>query len=197
MILLPSNPATRAFLRHLLGRRSLFDAVAEGRLQIRHHYRLQLFGPDGRQYEECESSNIVPAEGIEANLFTLERGGTQYAQKYVLLFKNNYTPVSGDTMALFPGAGVANEASEYTQATRPLWNIVDPVAGVVTNAASPAVFTFNGTINVYGAALSTNNTKGGTGGKLMSATRFSGTLPKVPNSGDTGNVTVQQTMTSV
>lgn len=196
MIIIPSDIAAWAkMLRHRLGKRLLFDAVSENRLLIGHTYRFDLWR-NGELIDQWCGDNLVPAEGINRNQLTLERGGTQFATKYLLVFKNNYVPVAGDTMALFPGSGVANEASEYSEAVRPTWTVVDPVAGVITNAASPGVFTFNATINVFGSALSTNSTKNGAGGFLMSATRFSGTLPKTPNSGDVGKVTLQQTMTS-
>lgn len=90
---------------------------------------------------------------------------------YVFLFKANYTPLLTDTMSTFPT--LAQELiTEYDEATRPLFVYGASVNGVVDNIASPAVFTFNTPVRVYGAGLSTSNVKGDLTGFLVDAKLF-------------------------
>jgi hypothetical protein len=60
---------------------------------------------------------------------------------------------------------------------------------VITNSASVAVFSINGTTTVGGAFLTSNNTKGGTTGILFSASDFTAPGDRAVVSGDTLNVT--------
>jgi len=59
----------------------------------------------------------------------------------------------------------------------------------VTNTASKAVFTINGTTTVGGAFLTSNDTKGGTTGTLFSAADFQSPGDRSVVSGDILNVT--------
>jgi hypothetical protein len=60
---------------------------------------------------------------------------------------------------------------------------------VITNSASPAAFTINGTTTVGGAFLISNSTKGGTTGTLFSAADFASPGDRSVANGDTLNVT--------
>jgi hypothetical protein len=62
---------------------------------------------------------------------------------------------------------------------------------VISNSASVAVFSINGTVTVAGAFLTSNNTKGGTTGILFSASDFQSPGDRAVVSGDTLNVTYQ------
>ncbi len=57
----------------------------------------------------------------------------------------------------------------------------------MTNSASKATFSINATTTVYGIFCTTNSTKGGTTGTLISATDFASS--KGADSGDTLEVT--------
>jgi len=90
---------------------------------------------------------------------------------YVGLYKGNYTPILTDTISTFPT--VAEElTTEYDEATRPVFVYGASVNGIVDNTASPAVFTFNTSVRVYGAFLSTSSTKGDLTGYLCDAQLF-------------------------
>ena len=93
---------------------------------------------------------------------------------YIGIYKNNYTLVAGDVASTFAGAGVANEIStEIDETTRPVWTEAGVTSKTITNSASPAAFTANTTVSAYGAFLISNNTLGGTTGKLVAASKFS------------------------
>jgi hypothetical protein len=84
------------------------------------------------------------------------------------------------------------EVTAYSQATRPVAtfaaaSLADP--SVITNSASPAVYSINGTTTVGGAFLTTDNTKGGTTGTLFSAADFASPGDRSVVSGDTLTVT--------
>jgi hypothetical protein len=84
------------------------------------------------------------------------------------------------------------EVTAYSQATRPqavfaAATTADP--SVITNSASVAVFSINGTTTVGGAFLTSNNTKGGTTGILFSASDFTSPGDRAVVNGDTLNVT--------
>ena len=46
-----------------------------------------------------------------------------------------------------------SEIGDYTEVTRPTWDVVDSTAGVLTNASSPAEFSINATVTVAGALI--------------------------------------------
>lgn len=129
---------------------------------------------NGEVIDKWEEHNIVTDEGLNYILDSALSGASANTVHYVGLFKNNYTPIAGNVMATFPGAGVANEAnSEYNEASRPTWTEAGVSAKTITNSASPATFTFNTSVTIYGAFLSSSSTKAGTSGNLISAAKFS------------------------
>lgn len=128
---------------------------------------------NGEVIDAWDDRNIVVDEGLNYILDASLSAGTPSTAWYVGLFKNNYTPVYNNIAATFGGAGVANEVTtEYTEATRPAWVDAGASAKTITNAASPAVFTFGTGVTVYGSFLISNATKGGTTGTLASASKF-------------------------
>lgn len=84
----------------------------------------------------------------------------------------------------------------YTSPTRPVWT---PPASTATasidNMAAVAHLTMAtaGTINVTGAALLTNSTRGGTTGVLISASKYAAT--RVFQNGDTYDVGYRVSLT--
>ena len=150
---------------------------------------------DGQVIDRWYDSNIVVDEGLNYILDAALSGATAHTTHYLGLFKNNYTPISSNVMATFPGAGVALEAnSEYNEATRRTWNEAGVSAKTITNSASPATFTFNTTVTIYGAFLSSDSTKAGTTGTLVSAAKFSSARSMLAN--DVLNVTYTITASS-
>ena len=83
------------------------------------------------------------------------------------------------------------ELAIYSEANRPTLTLGSVASKSVDNSASKATFTINATDDVYGAFLSTNNTKSGTTGVLYGAVDFSSAQSVV--SGDVLLVTVTLT----
>lgn len=119
------------------------------------------------------SGNIVVDQGLNHLLDVAISNGTQQSTWYVGIFKNNYSPVAGDTASDFAGAGKGNEANaEIDEAVRQTY--VEPGVSnkAITNTASPAVFTANTSVSIWGGFLISDNVLGGTSGVLLAASRF-------------------------
>ena len=139
------------------------------------HYEFKLLDPDGNLIREWELDNLVVNQGLNDLLNVYLNAGSQKTQWYVGLFQGNYAPSLTDTASNW--AANAPEASNYTSATRPVWTPAAASAQSITNSASPASFTFNANITLYGIALVSNNVIGGTGGTLFSEAAFAAPQP--------------------
>lgn len=125
-----------------------------------------------------EGDNLIPVEGL-AHILSVALGATpKPAGYYLALFSGAAAPASNWTGATF--AAVASEivsmTEGHTSPTRPVWTPPASTAtGSIDNIASAATVTIAtaGTLNVTGAALLTDSARGGTTGKLISATKYS------------------------
>lgn len=154
-------------------------------------YTVECFDKDGKLKWVAESSNLVVNVGLQymagTALTTTSQITTWYLGLYGAAASNN--PAAGDTMALHGGW---TEVTDYTEATRPAATFAAATnanPSVVTNTASKAVFSINGTTVVGGAFLTSNNTKSGTTGTLFSAADFAAPGDRSVVSGDILNVT--------
>jgi hypothetical protein len=112
---------------------------------------------DGRKLSERIDENLCPDEYIDYFLGASMAGVAPVTSWYILLFSDNHTPAVGDTYAI-PGF---TEAVGYDEATRPVWDDAGVSAKSMTNTASKASFTMDGTdATIYGAALVSDSTKG-------------------------------------
>jgi hypothetical protein len=154
---------------------------------------MQCFDKDGNLKWEAKSENLVVNVGLKDMNDKYFTGSAYTAAWYIGLYgaaaSNN--PAAGDTAASHAGW---TEVTAYSQATRPqavfaAATTADP--SVITNSASPAVYSINGTTTVGGAFLISNSTKGGTTGTLFSAADFQSPGDRSVASGDTINVTYQ------
>ena len=138
-----------------------------------HHYRR------GELLHFCnQGPNTFTTEGMARILNIVFRAQTTEAAIYVGIFKNNVTPAVGDTAAAKLGAagtyGECQDAHYVSPATnKPAYTIASTSTASCTNAASPASFTMNAGITVYGAFLSTAAAKTATNGTLFCAKAFS------------------------
>jgi hypothetical protein len=87
------------------------------------------------------------------------------------------------------------EIADYSESVRQTLTLGTVSAKSVSNTASKAVFSINGTATVGGAFVVTNSTKSGSTGTLVGAGAFTGGDKSV-GSGDTLNVTVTLTASS-
>lgn len=154
---------------------------------------------DGNIKWTAQSPNLVVNVGLQDMNTKYFSGSAYTAAWYIGLYgaaaSNN--PAAGDTAASHAGW---TEVTAYSQATRPAATFgtattADP--SVISNSASPATFSMNGTTTVGGAFLISNNTKGGTTGTLFSAADFQSPGDRSVVSGDTLSVTYQFSLDAV
>jgi len=154
-------------------------------------FHIQCLDPNGNLKWEAESRNLVVNVGLKDMNEKYFTGSAYNSAWFIGLYgaaaSNN--PAAGDTAASHAGW---TEVTTYSNATRPTATFgtsttADP--SVITNSASPASFTINGTATVGGAFLISNSTKGGTTGTLFSAADFASPGDRSVANGDTLNVT--------
>jgi hypothetical protein len=156
-------------------------------------FTVQCRDKDGNLKWEAQSPNLVVNVGLKDMNDKYFTGSGYTATWFIGLYgaaaSNN--PAAGDTAASHAGW---TEVTAYSQAARPAAvfaaaTTADP--SVISNTASPAVYSINGTTTVGGAFLISNSTKGGTTGTLFSAADFQSPGDRSVANGDTLNVTYQ------
>lgn len=154
-------------------------------------YVVECFDKDGNLKWVAESKNLVVNVGLQymagSALTSTAQITTWYLGLYGAAASNN--PAASDTMSSHIGW---TEVTAYSESTRPAATFAAATnanPSVVTNTASKAAFTINGTTTVGGAFLTSNNTKGGTTGTLFSAADFQSPGDRSVVSGDILNVT--------
>ncbi len=154
-------------------------------------FTVQCHDKDGNLKWAEENHNLVVNVGLKDMNDKYFTGSSYTATWYIGLYgaASTNNPAAGDTAASHAGW---TEVTAYSQATRPAATFAaattaDP--SVITNSASPATFSINGTTTVGGAFLISNNTKGGTTGILFSASDFQSPGDRSVVNGDTLTVT--------
>jgi hypothetical protein len=154
-------------------------------------YLVECFDKEGNLKWTVESQNLVVNVGLQymagVALTSTAQITTWYLGIYGAASSNN--PAAGDTMSSHLGWTEVTAYSESTRPTATFAAATNANPSVVTNTASKAVFTINGSTTVGGAFLTSNNTKGGTTGTLFSAADFSAPGDRSVVSGDILNVT--------
>ncbi|OPY82503.1 MAG: hypothetical protein A4E65_00803 [Syntrophorhabdus sp. PtaU1.Bin153] len=118
--------------------------------------------------------NVCTAEGLNALLNIMFHGSTQITTWYVAIFETDTTPSDTTTYA----TPVYTECTAYDEANRPEFVEAAASSKMLSNSASPALFTINATKTIYGGALlgggSAASTKGNTagGGTLFCASKL-------------------------
>ena len=133
-----------------------------------------------------EGDNLIPIEGL-AHLLNVALGTTaKPAGLYLALFSGATAPAANWGAASFAAVAseIVSQTEGYTAATRPVWTPVNTNTGSIDNLASVASLTIAtaSQLNVTGAALLTNSTRGGTTGALVSASLYA--APRVFQNGD-------------
>lgn len=120
--------------------------------------------------------NLIPAEGIAYILGTALGATSKITNFYLAVFSGNVNPAANWTAANFAtnASEITSTTEGYSNATRPAWTPGSVTAGVIGNLSSKATFNILCTtsVNISGAALLSSNTRGGTTGTLVSASRF-------------------------
>lgn len=130
--------------------------------------------------------NLLPDAAILSILNVYFGSTAKFPAWYFALFAGALNPTSGLTAANFSATmtEITSSTQGYSEATRPQWTPGAAAGGVIGNLTSKSAFTIICTtsITVEGAALVSNNTKGGTSGVLASCARFA--APRTLFNGD-------------
>ena len=117
--------------------------------------------------------NLLTLEGRRYLIAAAVTGGTQTTQFYIAPFTGNVTPADGWTAATF--TATATEYTDYTSATRVLWNrALHATASSADNAASAASIELDvgqTGVTLRGFGLLTASAKSATTGVLISSMR--------------------------
>ena len=145
---------------------------------------------NGEIIDQTTEENVVTIEGRTHILQAYFAGGTA-GTKFIGLFTGNITPSQNDVMSTFLTNAI--EFTGYAETTRE--QFVGTVSnGNVTNTTNKAEFTINAGGTIRGIFMTTNSTKSGTAGALISAKRFD--TDRAVNSGDILQIEWNLTTTS-
>jgi hypothetical protein len=136
-------------------------------------YTVRCYGPDGKEKWVENFHNLVVNEGLRGQNANYFAGGTQSATWYIGLVTGpgaGNTYAAGNTLASHVGWAENNTYIGGVRPTATLAAATTANPSVVTNAASPAVFTMNGNATIAGAFLC--NVASGTSGTLFSVGNF-------------------------
>ena len=142
--------------------------------------------------------NLIVTEGL-AYILSVALGATAKPAGYFLaLFSGTAAPAANWTAANFAAAAseIVSMTEGYTSPTRPAWT---PPASTATNsidnmaAIASVTMATAGQLNVNGAAMLTNSTRGGTTGALVSATKYP--VTRVFQNGDTYDIGYRLSLT--
>lgn len=142
--------------------------------------------------------NLIVTEGL-AHILSVALGATaKPAGYYLALFSGAAAPAANWTAASFAAGAseIVSMTEGYTSPTRPAWT---PPASTATNsidnmaAIASVTMATAGQVNVTGAAMLTNSTRGGTTGKLISATKYA--ADRVFQNGDTYDIGYRLSLT--
>lgn len=142
--------------------------------------------------------NLLPVEGLAYMLSVIMGQTPKPAGYFLALFSGAAAPAANWTAASFAAAAseITSMTEGYTSPTRPVWT---PPASTATNsidnmaAIASVTMATAGQLNVSGAAMLTNSTRGGTTGKLISATKYA--ADRVFQDGDTYDIGYRLSLT--
>lgn len=155
-------------------------------------YTLECFAPDGTLKWSLTKRNLMPNVGLDDLLSNYWKGSGYTASFYVGLMSASPTVAAGDTMASHAGW---TELTAYSESARQGLTLGSVSGQSVDNSASKASFTINAdSTTIGGAFVTTDATKGGTAGTLVSGASIGS--GKTIDNGDLINVTVTCTAAS-
>lgn len=160
------------------------SAPSAERLLLAGHFHVECFGADGELKWTDEINNIVVTAGLNEIMDVVLGSGTQHTSWYVGL-KNTGTALAADTMGSHSSW---TENVTYSNANRVTWTKNGASSGgAMSNSSSPASFSINGSTTIFGAFITSDNTKSGTTGVLFAVGDFASSRAVI--SGDTLQVT--------
>ena len=140
-----------------------------GHFGVTHYRRANRWG-DREIISQEMVHNIVTNEGLDHALDVALSGATQITAWKVAAVKTNTSPAAGMTYATPTYTEIAG--SDVTETVRQAWTDGGVSSQSVDNSASPATYTANATVTLYGAGL----VGGGTAATTIANTAGGGTL---------------------
>jgi hypothetical protein len=166
-------------------------ALIDDELKLKNWYDVECYDSNGNLKWSDRVYNLVTTAGFNDILTQYFKGSSYTAAWYVGLVDGGSTPTysAADTSSSHAGW---TESTAYSESVRQTLTLGSASSGSISNTASKAVFSINGTATIAGCFVITDNTKSGTTGTLYGEGNFSGGNKSVA-SGDTLNVTVTLT----
>lgn len=158
-------------------------------IALENTYEVECFDSEGNLKWSDVIHNLVTTAGLNDILDKYLKGSTYTAAWYVGLTSGTPTAAAGDTMSSHAGW---TEIADYSESVRQTLTLGSVSGGSVSNTASKAVFTINGTATVGGAFVVSNSTKSGSTGTLYGVGAFTGGNKGV-SSGDSLSLTITLT----
>lgn len=157
-------------------------------------FTFKCFDKDGNLKWEDSCHNLVVNVGLQDMNTKYFKGVTYSAAWYIGLINNSPSPsyAAGDTLASPSWTETTAYSGNRKAVTFGTATTANP--SVISNSASPAVFTMNNTVTVAGAFLCNVDT--GTSGILFSASTFQAPGARSVVNGDILNVTYQFSLTA-
>ena len=159
-------------------------------LRLKNPWEVVCKGSDGREKWRELNDNLIVTVGLNA-LLTEFFKGSSYTATWCVGLKSTGTALAADTMSSHSSW---TEITDYSESVRQTIVLGTPSAGSVDNSASKATFSINGTTTIFGAFLTSSNTKSGTAGTLYGVVDFGSSRAVI--SGDTLEITVTLTAAS-
>lgn len=166
----------------------MIEKGPDSRMRLKGRWLMRCRGKGGVVKWERPWDNLVTNEGLDLILDTYF-GSTAKGTLYVGL-KGEGSPAAGDTMSSHAGW---SEVTAYDEAARQTATFGSASSQAIDNSGTTADFTIaTDSTTVNGAFLTTDSTKGGTTGVLISAGDFAS--PETADDGDTLEVTVEYSL---
>lgn len=147
--------------------------------QVAGRYIHQVIPRIGLPGELVVDHNLLVSEGIQNALDILLFTEAKISNWYLALFNGGSAPGAGTNASNVASslAEITSTTEGYTQTTRPAYVGAASSGGISSNLASMAAFTIitASSVNVVGGFLISDNARGGTAGKLLSAAQFGAT----------------------
>ncbi len=176
-----------------VGGQAMSKSNVSAAVKAKHLYRFEARDRHGNLKWVVEEENIIPNVGLDDILDKYYKGSSYTAAHYVGLTDGTPTVAAGDTMASHVGW---SEVTAYDESVRQTLTMGSVSSQSVDNSSSKATFTIStNSTTIGGGFITTNSTKGGTSGTLVSAVAFTAG-DKGLDDGDTLAVTVTATMAS-
>lgn len=160
---LPGHVSHKWLTRSLQPRLTIIDPAARREIE-------SLLSGGGLRWTDGFTNRVVNV-GLDEYLDKVWKASGYTAAHYVGLTDSTPTDAAGDTMSSHAGWA---EVTAYSESTRPALTLGTVSSQSVNNTGNEADFTASGSATVGGAFITTNNTKGGTTGTLMTVGAFSG-----------------------